>query len=72
MLTACVIDNATDGTLLPGLVGWECWGCGSIFVNREAAEACCADVAAERETERQQWLTSQPDADQSHDRPVAG
>jgi hypothetical protein len=60
------IDRATDGTPLPDCQGWECWGCGNIFVKREDAEACCADVAAEREAERQRWLAAQPDADQCH------
>jgi hypothetical protein len=53
----CVIDRASNGEPLPDLVGWECWGCGHIFVRREDAEPCCADVAAELKRS----TTGQPD-----------
>src|SRR4051794_12384269 len=72
----CVIDTATNGETLPDLVGWECWGCGSLFVRRDDAEECCAEEHArlkkEREAERERWYDSHPEADPCHIRPGSG
>ena len=44
-----VINKADDGTTLPDCRGWYCDACGTIFVEKDAAELCCMEPDAVRE-----------------------
>jgi hypothetical protein len=40
-----LITHDSDGKPLVGeeLIGWECWGCGNLYVDRNDAEQCCIE-----------------------------
>lgn len=41
-----IIDKADDGTPLPDCRGWMCDNCGTLYVDRAAAEVCCIEPDA--------------------------
>jgi hypothetical protein len=38
-----IVDEADDGTTLPGGKGWICDACGILYAKQAAAEGCCME-----------------------------